>query len=241
MSDLDGFVRQLRDAIDAIDTDQSGTEREYNRLTTTADNICRTLADAEGGRRRLELLARSDTDERIRLWAANTVRQWDEESARAALESIVVAAGGEVARPMTMSLALNAPSGISKTAALSLLNGGHPERPIPPLTPPGGVHARIRSTDLDAAERVYNLAMNGGIDHAWDVAAKDFPHAASALGAAGALEAARAVEEGAHLLKELGESLPDAGTLKQLDAIDEVLANTDVMDYLERASAYEYD
>ena len=52
--------------------------------------------------------------------------RWDSFSARDVLEEIVTSGGGHVTRAMTMTVALQAPDGAAKNAALSLLNLDRP-------------------------------------------------------------------------------------------------------------------
>jgi len=186
----------LRAAVDAAQRAPLTPVRVYNKLMGAVRDECARLAATASGRDRLAHAATFDENLLVRLNAATTVRSWDRDAAAAALEALVLGAGGAVSRPMTMSAALAVQDDIGRKAALCLLgldrhdDGADPRPPI--ATSSVSVWA-ISSTKLDAAERVYSLAMNGGIDHAYEVAGLDFAAAADALEATGAQEAARLI------------------------------------------------
>jgi hypothetical protein len=71
-------------------------------------------------------------------------------------------------------------------------HGPRPDRPSPdhrPSTSP------VQAEHLDAAERVYGLAMNGGVAHAYEVAGGDVSSASDAFDAIGAEVAANVLRE----------------------------------------------
>ncbi len=73
----------------------------------------------------------------------------------------------------------------------------------PPLKLSGRVDQRpvVATASLDAAETAYSLAMNGGLDHAFEVAGERFPAAAEAFDAVLAAEVAEVLREVARLTK----------------------------------------
>lgn len=168
--------------------------RVHNRLATAIQKQCEVLAQTSEGRAALSAAADADPDPQLRLVAATTIQRWDVDRARATLEDLVVQSGGTVVRPMTMSAALAVSGQPGESAALCLLNLDHP-RPTVMVTDPKMSHTAVASELLDAAERVYNLAMNGGIDHAYEVAGEQFPAAAEACDAVGAHEQADVLRE----------------------------------------------
>lgn len=183
----------LREALRAREAaPRDAPVRVHNRLMTAVNTQAELLAETEAGRRALMWASRHDDDLWLRLIAATTVQRWDADSARATLVEIVERAGGTVVRPMTMTTALAVDGEPARTAALCLLNLDHPK---PPRTTPAPPKSRtpVPSASLDAAERVYGLAMNGGLEHAFELAGDDFPAAASACEAIGATEAAAAL------------------------------------------------
>lgn len=119
------------------------------------------LAETPIGRERLTAAAVDDPDLLLRLVAATTVQRWDEAAARAALEHLVLLSGGTVARPLTMTAALAVPGEPGGSAALCLFDLDRP-RPLTKTRGPAVSQLPVSGALLDAAERVYNLAMNGG-------------------------------------------------------------------------------
>jgi len=76
------------------------------------------------------------------------------------------------------------------------------------------------SLELDAAQRVVDLAANGGLEHAYHVVGPDFPSAASALQAVGAEDLAATLHA---FIKMCGEVVPDSadereGRLRRISA-----------------------
>lgn len=160
--------------------------RVHNRLMKAVEKQCDVLARTDEGRAALATAAASDQDALLRLMAATTIQRWDVAAARAALEDLVRLAGGTIVRPMTMTAALTVPGVPGGTAALCLFNLDIPRPQSPPAPTPTVSTAPVASSLLDAAERVYNLAMNGGIDHAYEAAGDQFAAAAEACEAIGA-------------------------------------------------------
>jgi hypothetical protein len=112
---------------------------------------------------------------------------------------------------MTMTAALAVRSGVGRDAALCLLNLDERGGQLPPaLTTREGGRAivAVSSKDLDAAEVVYSLAMNGGLDHAYEVAGTDFVAAATAFDAVGATAAADVLREALHVV-DAAERVPN--------------------------------
>lgn len=159
--------------------------RVHNRLMTAVQKHCDLLAQTPEGRAALTAAAASDQDALLRLVSATTVQRWDVDRARTTLEDLVKLSGGTVVRPMTMTAALAVQGQPGGTAALCLLNLDQPQ-PTAQAAPPVVGKASVASDLLDAAERVYNLAMNGGLDHAYEAAGDHFPSAAEACDAIGA-------------------------------------------------------
>lgn len=174
--------------------------RVHNRLMTAVTRACERLAEMPAGRSALAEAAASDPDPWLRLVAATTVQQWDLASARATLEGLVTSSGGSVVRPMTMTAALAVEGEPGRSAALCLLNLDSGKGPAQGATPVAATEAPVASPLLDAAERVYNLAMNGGIDHAFETAGEQFLDAAQACDAVGAAEEASVLREVVALL-----------------------------------------
>ena len=192
------------------------------------------LAGTEAGRDLLVSLASSDRDVDVRIASANAVMEWNPGIARTSLEDILRGAGSEVVRPMTMDVALKAPWGHARDAALSLLNLNRcssNERAKP--TTRAELSQQVQSSWLDVAERLYGLAMNGGLEHAFDLAEVDFPSACLALDAVGAADAATLFREAHELLR----GLQHPQNLEELlSALDSRLANMPVMELLEAAN-----
>lgn len=192
------------------------------------------LAGTDAGRDLLVSLATSDRDVDVRIASANAVMEWDPGIARTSLEDILRGAGAEVVRPMTMDVALKAPWGHPRDAALSLLNlnrRSSNERAKPTTRPE--LSQPVPGSWLDAAERLYGLAMSGGLEHAFDLAEVDFSDACLALDAVGAADAATVFRE-AH---ELMQGLQHPQNLEELlSALDSRLADMPVMEFLEAAN-----
>lgn len=89
------------------------------------------------------------------------MQRWDGAAARATLGQLVLLSGGTVARPLTMTAALAVPGGPGGSAALCLFDLDRP-RPLTKTRGPAVSQLPVSGALLDAAERVYNLAMNGG-------------------------------------------------------------------------------
>ena len=180
-----GILTPLRAALLAREEAPSAAPvRVRNRLMTAVQKQCDLLAQTPEGRSALTAAAAADHDPLLRLIAATTIQRWDVEGARATLEDLVTRSGGTVVRPMTMTAALAVREGPGLAAALCLLNVDVPRRSA--REAPEVSTAPVASELLDAAERVYNLAMNGGIDHAYEVVGEQFPAAADACDALGA-------------------------------------------------------
>lgn len=165
-------------------------------------NECAHLAGTASGREALAHAARLDDDPWVRLSAATAVGTWDREAAADALTALVVAAGGMVVRPMTMTIALAVGDEVGTSAALCLLKldqGADNAFELPsPSTPEPG--PAVPSADLDAAETVYSLAMNGGIEHAYEAVGPQFPAAAAAFDAVGAPRVGQLLRDAVRLL-----------------------------------------
>lgn len=170
---------------------------------------CELLADTAAGRELLADTAAGDTDSVLRLVAATTVQRWDAAAARAVLEDLVTLSGGVVAHPMTMTAALAVRGEPGRSAALCLLNLDH-SRPVTRTTPPEVSERPVARALLDAAEHVYDLAMNGGIDHAYELVGEQFPAAAEACEAIGATEEADVLREVLALFSGTKASTRDA-------------------------------
>ncbi len=80
----------------------------------------------------------------------------------------------------------------------------------PALTMPEGdrVAVSVSRKDLDAAEVVYSLAMNGDLDHAYELAGTEVAPAAAAFDAVGATAAAGVLRDALHVV-EATERVPD--------------------------------
>jgi hypothetical protein len=234
VDEVDERASKLRAAVRATIEVPTSTVRAHNRLYTVVGKELDLLDQSKSGRDLLELLTASDPDVHVRIFCANRVMRWAPEVARRSLEQIVSEAGGTVVYPMTMKVALEAPWGVGSSAALSLLNL-HDERFIK-QTPLASELPRsegsVPSAQLDAAERLYGLAMNGGLQHAFDVAKEDFPEAFAALDAVGATDAAAAFRQAFELLSS--DPLPSLN--EDLAVLDSALSDEPVMDYLEAAA-----
>lgn len=210
MADIDDFSNELRTAVrDARDAPWV-TARINNRLMNVQLAILDRLSATSEGRSLLLHLAENDDDLDVKIAAANAVMDWNEETAVRVLESIVLDAGGEVTRPMGDMLALSAPEGHARTAAFSLLNVGD-VRIRSARKPRPSVHdlPPVPGYLLDAVERVYGLTMNGGIDHAYDVARDEFANARLGLEAIGLPELAQALARAEQLLSHRGDDTSD--------------------------------
>jgi hypothetical protein len=152
---------------------------------TAVNKQCDLLARTPEGRSALAAATAADENPLLRLVAATTVQRWDVDRARETLEDLVKLSGGTVVRPMTMTAALAVKGQPGGTAALCLLNLERP-KPTAQVGRPTVSKTPVASGLLDAAERIYNLAMNGGIDHAYEAAGDQFPAAAEACDAVGA-------------------------------------------------------
>jgi hypothetical protein len=201
-------------------------QAELDRMVATAD-----------GRGLLLWLSQNEGDLDVRIAAANALMRWNPDSAARALETIVRDAGGVVARAMTMTGALSAPRGHAQTAALSLLNvDRQPVAAARASTLPRAASGPVPSALLDTVERVYALAMSGGIEHAFSVARGDFTQACLGLEAIGVPQAARALRDAERLIRR-GPTINDPQTIEQeLASLDSVLDSIAVMALLEDAS-----
>lgn len=180
----------LRDALLARErAPRDAPVRVHNKLMKSVQKQCDVLAETPIGRERLTAAAVDDPDLLLRLVAATTVQRWDRAAARAALEHLVLLSGGTVVRPMTMTAALAVRGEPGGSAALCLINLDRP-RPVTRTPSPAVSQRPVSGALLDAAERVYNLAMNGGIDHAYELAGEQFLTAAEACDAIGATDEA---------------------------------------------------
>lgn len=188
VTDID-LLASLRSALAArAEAPRTAPVRMHNRLMTVIDRECDRLATSAEGRSALTTAAATDPDPMLRLVAATTIQRWDTPRARAALENLVELSGGAIVRPMTMRAALGVSSEPGRTAALCLLNLDSP-KPLREVRPPARMsQGKVGSDLLDAAESVYNLAMNGGLEHAYEVAGEQFAAAAQACDAVGAAE-----------------------------------------------------
>ena len=192
----------LRAAVAASMASDGLSVRAANRLMTDVRDECARLAASPEGRAVLELAAESDRDPLVRLNAATAVETWNPSLAATALEALIRASDGVVVRPMTMTDALAVTEPIGQHAALCLLNlDRRAGAPAPPLKLSGRVDQRpvVATASLEAAETVYSVAMNGGLDHAFEVAGERFPAAAEAFDAVGAAEVAEVLREVARL------------------------------------------
>jgi hypothetical protein len=235
MTEVDQQAEKLRAAVRATVEESSSSVRAHNRLVSLVGRELDVISQSTSGRHLLELLTASDPDPLVRIFCANRVMSWAPEVARSSLEQIVSDAGGAVVYPMTMTVALGAPSGVGANAALSLLNL-HDERFIGPAVPArrrGTRYGSVSRAQLDSAERLYGLAMNGGLEHAFDVAKEDFSEACAALDAVGANDAAASFRRAFELLSGDDERSSIEGAI---NALDTRLANSRVMDYLEAAT-----
>ena len=218
--------------------------RVHNRLMTAVHKQCDLLAQTAEGRGALTTAAASDHDALLRLVAATTVQRWDVDRARATLNDLVMLSGGTVIRPMTMTAALAVRDEPGRSAALCLLNLDHP-RPTAQTAPTMIGNTPVASALLDAAERVYNLAMNGGIEHAYEAVGDQFTAAAEGCDAIGAGEEASALRDVMALLapSENGTRVGRAAALAALtaegeaalQALDARFCNVD--DLMERLEA----
>jgi len=240
------LLASLRNVVREAQTAPLRPLRVHNRLMTKVLAESDQLASTEHGRAVLVRAAASDPDPWVRLAAANAVARWDKDAGVEALEALVSESGGQILRPMTMSAGLAVALEPGRSAALSLLNLNHhgprPDRPSPdrrPSTSP------VQAEHLDAAERVYGLAMNGGVAHAYEVAGGDFNSASDAFDAIGAEVAANVLREVLRLfgppspISELrGQAVLVAGedVDRLLSDLDARLAGVDVMEMLETAT-----
>jgi hypothetical protein len=222
--------------------------RVHNRLMKKVLAKSDQLASTQHGRTVLVRAAASDPDPWVRLTAAYAVTRWDADAGVAALEALVSESGGEVVRPMTMSAALAVSLEPGRSAALSLVNFNcHCPRPNMPSPSPASRSSTspVQAEHLDAAERVYGLAMNGGLAHAYEVAGADFNLASDALEAIGTDVAANVLRE---VLRLFGPPAPNREQRSQailaagedvdcvLSDLDARLAALDVMEALEAAT-----
>jgi hypothetical protein len=188
----------LRRAVEASRKAPSTPARVHNRLMSVMREECARLAATPAGRDVLVRAAGSDSDPWVRLAAATAVETWDPSEAAETFVTLVTAAGGRVTRPMTMTAALAVRNEVGKAAALCLLNldGRGGAAAFPFRSRRGGTPGvRVLREQLDAAEKVYSLAMNGGIDHAYVVAGAQFAAAAAGFEAVGATTAAHVLRD----------------------------------------------
>ena len=235
MDEVEDRAAKLRAAVRATTEVPTSTVSAHNRLFKVVGKELDLLDQSKSGRDLLELLTASDPNVHARIFCANRVMRWAPEVARRSLKQIVREAGGTVVYPMTMTVALEAPWGVGSSAALSLLNL-HDERfakQDPLASEVVQSEGSVPSAQLDAAERLYGLAMNGGLQHVFDVAKEDFPEAWVALDAVGATDVAAAFRQAFELLSS-DEPLPSLN--EDLVALDSALSDEPVMDYVEAAS-----
>jgi hypothetical protein len=235
-ADGDLSIEGLRGAVEAVESAPPGVPvRVNNRLAKAVYDKCDRLTRSAAGQVALVRAARSDPSAAVRLNAAAAVARWDPEAAAIALEALIVSAGGLAVRPMTMSAALAVDNGLGRSAALCLLNIDTGR-----ITPIGVPNASRRPRPvvpanlLDAAERVYSLAMNGGLAHAYEVASEQFDEAAVALEAIGAGDAAAALRASPSAITASPGT--DGKDRRRLDRLDERFARADVMSLLEAAT-----
>lgn len=246
MGDDDALLEPLRRAISEANAAPHTPVRAHNRLMTRVQRECDQLASTKPGRSALEWAAKLDPEPTVRLTAANAVARWDSEAGATALEALVTESGGQVIRPMTMSAALAVDWGPGRNAALCLLNlDRKPPRPERDPASSGTAGPRLPAELLDAAERVYGLAMNGGVGHAYDVAGDDFGAATQALDAVGATAAANALREAVRVLGPPSPKRQDrevaVGDLSDsnqtlLSRLDADIDSVDVMKLLDSAT-----
>jgi hypothetical protein len=205
MTDPAAALDTLRAAVDAAGRSPLTPVRVRNRLMQAVRNECARLAGTDSGRELLAHAARFDQDARVRLHAAVTIGAWDRKSSADALSALIVAEGGEVIRPMGLTEALAVRSGTGMNAALCLLNLDNGDEVVlaSPTSSAKAPGPAVLSADLDAAETVYSLAMNGGIEHAYEAVGPQFPAAASAFDAVGAKSAGRVLRDATRLLGPL--------------------------------------
>ncbi len=205
--DADSALSRLREAVMAVEAAPLRPARRYNRLMDMVAAECSRLAATTEGRSALTVAAAEDADLGLRLVAATAVARWDGDCGARALEDLVTRTGGRVVRPMTMTAALAVDDPVGRNAALCLLNvdsdavtpADAAVAPVPALP--------VATDQLDAAERVYALAMNGGLGHAYEVAGTDFALAVGAFDALNLRSAAHALRE---VVRVLGEPATEA-------------------------------
>jgi hypothetical protein len=239
----------LRAAVAASMASDRLPVRAANRLMTNVREECARLAASPEGRAVLEHAAHSDEEPLVRLNAATAVETWNPSRAAAALEALIRASDGVVVRPMTMAAALAVAEPVARDAALCLFNlDRRAGAPAPPLTMARPVAQRpvVATELLDAAETVYSVAMNGGLEHAFEVDGERFNAAAEAFDAVGSAEAAEVLREVVRLIEGravatredraaavAGLSRDAQDRLAKLN--DRFLGATDLMDLIERA------
>lgn len=232
----DARLSSLRAAAAAAQSAPLTPVRNYNRLMTAVQKECDKLAASPDGRVALEHAAAQDPEPMVRLSAAVAVSEWDAEAGRSALEALVLQSGASVVRPMSMTAALAVRDEPGRSAALCLLNL---DRGVKrgPSTPAGQLpRPVVAAALLDAAEKVYGLAMNGGIAHAYELAGNQFNAAAAALEAVGAPIAAGVLREAVRLLVTPVKASRVGTVDAELARLDEQLAGLEVMALLEQAA-----
>lgn len=134
---------------------------------------------------------------------------------------------------MTRTVALEAPWSVGRSAALSWWVR-HDERFTNQVTRTAEAirsEGSVPRAQLDAAGRLYGLAMNRGPRHAFDIAKEALSKAAfDALGATGVAAALREAFEW------LSGDDPSLSVDDDLGALDSCLADERVMDYLKAAA-----
>jgi hypothetical protein len=227
----DELLTPLREAVAAVRAGPLTPVRLHNKLMTAVQRECDRLAATTEGRVALVHAAVNEPESMVRLSAAVAVTQWDRESGASALQALVVESGGLVVRPMTMTAALAVRDEPGRAAALCLLNVDRGETAAEVSAAQSAPRrVAVPTSMLDAAQRVYGLAMNGGVEHAYEVAGGDFDAAATGLDAVGANVAADVLRRVAHLL---GVAPETAATEDVVARLDEQFAATDVMKLLE--------
>ena len=133
-------------------------------------------------------------DERL---AAALVREhWDQVGAADTLVSIIESSGVSVRRPVRMGDALAVADAVARTAALCLMNIDDGRGNVSAGTEVSRSYSTGASaSNLDALQRVHELACSGGLDHAFHRVGDEFPQAASGLEALGLGSAAEVLRE----------------------------------------------
>lgn len=210
-------LRAVRITLEATRSAPTTSVRVHNRLMNEVRSECARLAATPAGRETLARAAESDADPLVRLNAALAVEAWDPNKAAETFVALIAAAGGAITRPMTMTTALTVHDEVGRAAALCLLNFDRRNgAPAPPLTRRKGRVPSVTAprAQLNAAEAVYSLAMNGGLDHAYAVAGAQFAPAAAGFEAVGAIAAAHVLREALRVVGA-SENVPDTSRARE--------------------------